>query len=81
LSLPTETFLKKVNHDHTSQHEQNKKFTLPQEPVTLVDFCAASGPKISIIRRPLAVCRVKNRLIGDFFGVLRAKRNKLLVLK
>jgi hypothetical protein len=43
-----------------------------------VDFCTISKAKIPIIRRAFGVCRVKNRLIGDFLEWLRGKRNKFL---
>jgi hypothetical protein len=49
-----------------------------------VDFLRLMPQKISDYRAartfdPNGVCRVKNRPIGDFLGVLRTKRNKLLV--
>jgi hypothetical protein len=33
-----------------------------------VDFCAINNAKIPIIGAAFGVCRVKNRLIGDFLG-------------
>jgi hypothetical protein len=44
-----------------------------RQPVVLVDICATSTAKIPIIRRAAnrrfdEVCRVKDRLIGDFLG-------------
>jgi hypothetical protein len=41
-----------------------------------VDFCVTCAAKIPIIRHPRtfgsrAVCRVKNRLAGDFLGFMR----------
>jgi hypothetical protein len=38
------------------------------QPVALVDFCGISNAKIPIIGVALAVCRVKDRLIGDLWG-------------
>jgi hypothetical protein len=39
----------------------------PWQPVVLVDFCTTSTAKIPINRRALGVCKVKNRLQGDFW--------------
>jgi hypothetical protein len=36
-----------------------------------VDFCATNNAKIPIIGVAFGVCRVKNRLIGDFWGFTR----------
>jgi hypothetical protein len=41
------------------------------ENEALVDFCAANGPKIPIIGAPWVVCKVKNRLAGDFWDFMR----------
>jgi hypothetical protein len=56
------------------------------QPVALVDFLRLMPKKIPDYRAARTsgtneVCRVKNRLKADFFGVLCAKRNKLLGYK
>jgi hypothetical protein len=44
------------------------EFFAAWQPVALVDFCATSNAKIPIIGAAFGVCKVKNRLIGDFLG-------------
>jgi hypothetical protein len=39
-----------------------------QQPVALVDFLCLMPQKIPDNRAAFGVCRVKNRLIGDFLG-------------
>jgi hypothetical protein len=49
------------------------------QPVALVDFCAISNAKIPIIR-PAGSLQGKKAPCSRFFGILCAKRNKLLVV-
>jgi hypothetical protein len=53
------------------------------QPVALAGFFVTLCRKNNNLRAGVnfwfnGVCKVKNRLIGDFFDVLCAKRNKLL---
>jgi hypothetical protein len=42
-----------------------------RQPVALVDFCATGNAKIPINGYAFGVCKVKNRLAGDFWEFTR----------